>query len=738
MFSSTTFRIAAVVVGLASLHGGPLAASAAHVPSADSKLASVLISPIPVSSSAPNPSRVARTGNKTQSFASLEDCTFACELNCSNHTDICNSCERMCQANATDANNTSFGVDGSGSGDDGSGFPINSTPASSTFKGSPGWIAMVVSIALFVSLCCCCGCVGIGCYIHETEKKKHNFCASKSRSLAAQARWKKGWNTVKATRRLSQLVLQRPPGPAETSTDAGYLAVDTVNQVDTISPVVLAPVPQQQQQQQQQQPSVYPPQPSAPGYPPTPVVAVPVTPSVATTVTNPSFQATIGALASAAAVESGAESEEEDNPFGTNANTADAAAAAEEPKPAAAAAKKATGATVYQHAAFKGYAAEFPLGDHNMSAFIAAGAKNDDVSSIIVNEGFEATLYQHGDFSGWSVDFTAGRYDLNDLIQKGGQNDDASSIRVRPARTVVPAPTGPDSAAESEEDDENGSADDTTTTTNPSFDPFGGSASPTNPESTGGDDGAAAAAAAAAAKKKAEEDAAAATAASAAAAAKTKAEEDAAAAAAAKKKAEDDAAAAAKAAAAAAAAAGGTRWVFGTATPDRYTLTEGGAVARHLQDENHQAAIADGGGNRPMTSGRHYWELEVVSNNGGDGEWAFGVCKPGTACGPFNDITLSQCLIIHSNDDSGSGCFFLDPSGRCASYGGAEPPPKAIPDGSKVGLLMDYTNGGTLSICFNKQPYGTLARGLSGELYPCISVRQGHKVVRIHGGLTPP
>ena len=259
-------------------------------------------------------------------------------------------------------------------------------------------------------------------------------------------------------------------------------------------------------------------------------------------------------------------------------------------------------------------------------------------------------------------------------------------------------------------------------------------------------------AAAAAAKKKVDDDAAAAAAtavAAAAAAAAKKAEDDAAAAvaaAAAKKKADEDAAATAAAATVAAAAAAakaaaeaeGTRWVFGTATPNKYTLTEGGAVARHLQDENHQAAIADGGGNRPMTFGRHYWELEVVSNNGGDGEWAFGVCRPGTSCGPFDDITLSQSLIIHSNDDSGSGSFFLDTSNQGHNGGGSEPPNKAIPDGSKVGLLMDYSNGGTLSVCFNRQLYGTIARGLSGELYPCISVRQGHKVVRIHGGLTPP
>lgn len=72
-----------------------------------------------------------------------------------------------------------------------------------------------------------------------------------------------------------------------------------------------------------------------------------------------------------------------------------------------------TGATVYQHADFKGNAATFALGDYDYKAFIAAGARNDDVSSIIVNEGFVATLYEDGGFSGrrllWTVDGVHGR-----------------------------------------------------------------------------------------------------------------------------------------------------------------------------------------------------------------------------------------------------------------------------------------------------------------------------------------
>lgn len=66
-----------------------------------------------------------------------------------------------------------------------------------------------------------------------------------------------------------------------------------------------------------------------------------------------------------------------------------------------------------------------------------------------------------------------------------------------------------------------------------------------------------------------------------------------------------------------------------------------------------------------------------------------------------------------------------------------DPPPK-LPGGSRIGLLLDLDNGGTLAMYLGGKPCGTIAEGLVGSLLPCISYYYKGKVVKIHSGLAPP
>ena len=65
-------------------------------------------------------------------------------------------------------------------------------------------------------------------------------------------------------------------------------------------------------------------------------------------------------------------------------------------------------------------------------------------------------------------------------------------------------------------------------------------------------------------------------------------------------------------------------------------------------------------------------------------------------------------------------------------------PEPQIPEGSRIGLLLDLDNGGTLTMYLDNKPCGTIAEGLAGPLLPCISSWYEGKVIKIHGGLAPP
>jgi len=73
----------------------------------------------------------------------------------------------------------------------------------------------------------------------------------------------------------------------------------------------------------------------------------------------------------------------------------------------------------------------------------------------------------------------------------------------------------------------------------------------------------------------------------------------------------------------------------------------------------------------------------------------------------------------------------------CAGSGLTVPKIK-LPEGSRVGLLLNLDNGGTLTIYLGNKPCGTIAEGLVGPLVPCISSCYKGKEVKIHSGMGVP
>eukprot|EP00729_Bicosta_minor_P032695 gene32695-biopygen5762 len=145
-------------------------------------------------------------------------------------------------------------------------------------------------------------------------------------------------------------------------------------------------------------------------------------------------------------------------------------------------------------------------------------------------------------------------------------------------------------------------------------------------------------------------------------------------------------------------------WVFGSVTTGEYTLSEGGAVATKIKAETFRGVIADGAGCTPMASGVNYWELEVVNVGSGDGWWVFGVCRPG--------IDLNDSEYFFDRDDTWLMCQYNDPyweldCSTCEGTGMTLDPKPKLPAGSRVGLLLDLDNGGTLTMYWQGKPCGT-------------------------------
>eukprot|EP00729_Bicosta_minor_P001910 gene1910-biopygen20739 len=176
-------------------------------------------------------------------------------------------------------------------------------------------------------------------------------------------------------------------------------------------------------------------------------------------------------------------------------------------------------------------------------------------------------------------------------------------------------------------------------------------------------------------------------------------------------------------------------WAFGSVATGEYALSKGGAVATKIKNWTYKGAIADGDGCTPMSSGITYWELEVVKDDGDGGEWFFGVCRPGIDLNDGEDfVERADTWGMCQNNNPGWAVW----CSTCEGTGMTLDPQPKLPKGSRIGLLLDLDNGGTLTMYWKGKPCGTIAAGLFGPLLPCITSYYKGKAVKIHGGLAPP
>merc|ERR1719272_2712275 len=95
-------------------------------------------------------------------------------------------------------------------------------------------------------------------------------------------------------------------------------------------------------------------------------------------------------------------------------------------------------------------------------------------------------------------------------------------------------------------------------------------------------------------------------------------------------------------------------------------------------------------------------------------------------------------MMYQWNSRANLDCWTLNYVPTCKGTGNTLHPKRLLPDGSRVGLLLDLDNGGTLTLYLDNKPCGTIAEGLVGPLLPCVVCSHEVKVVKIHGGLAPP
>ena len=168
---------------------------------------------------------------------------------------------------------------------------------------------------------------------------------------------------------------------------------------------------------------------------------------------------------------------------------------------------------------------------------------------------------------------------------------------------------------------------------------------------------------------------------------------------------------------------------FGNFASADYKLSEEGAVATKIADSITGATV-DGTGCTPIISGVHYWELEVVRVGAKDGVWCFGVCRPGIDLNDGSDFPNREDTWMMMQDNDPSWVLLCD---TCEGAGMVVDPLPKLLDGSRVGLLLDLDNGGTLTMYWKGKPCGAIAEGLVGPLLPCIALAWTGKEVKIHG-----
>lgn len=99
-----------------------------------------------------------------------------------------------------------------------------------------------------------------------------------------------------------------------------------------------------------------------------------------------------------------------------------------------------SGAIVYKHCNYGGYAITLPVGSYTLNQLIALGVINDDISSLKVNSGYEAILYRDNNFTGPAYLFKGNFACLVSVGLSGGTtvnlNDWTTSVVIRQSTTA--------------------------------------------------------------------------------------------------------------------------------------------------------------------------------------------------------------------------------------------------------------------------------------------------------------
>jgi hypothetical protein len=153
-------------------------------------------------------------------------------------------------------------------------------------------------------------------------------------------------------------------------------------------------------------------------------------------------------------------------------------------------------------------------------------------------------------------------------------------------------------------------------------------------------------------------------------------------------------------------------------------LSEGGAVATQIEEVGEIILVTTG---TELTEGRHYWEVELVSENVND--IFVGVTRPNL--NPVGDYALAHC----------TDAWFIELSlGSLWGNGkGGADYADDYEQGDRVGVLLDLNNG---SLLFFKNGVqhdpGYPAGSVTGPVVAAVQMGAEGDAVRLHAGVAFP
>jgi hypothetical protein len=162
--------------------------------------------------------------------------------------------------------------------------------------------------------------------------------------------------------------------------------------------------------------------------------------------------------------------------------------------------------------------------------------------------------------------------------------------------------------------------------------------------------------------------------------------------------------------------------------PDEYVeLSEGGTVATHLKEAGDFIQVTAGA---ELTEGRHYWEVEVFSENMHD--IFVGVTRPNLD--PVGDYALAGCTDAWFTDAQDGDLWGNGKEGVFTDVAG-----DYYKQGDRVGVLLDLNNG---SLLFFKNGVqhgpGYPASSVTGPVVAAMQMGREGEAVRLHAGVAFP